>query len=123
MNSKTAHQLGEWLQQHPEVTMERMTGKHEHGCRRFRYAGIVLTYYQQTGAVLLQGLGMGCGVKFEKLNCKTCQGKPKLIQALNYMYRQGGKRMADKHGKQPANRVDYHRQLDKRLRERRVERG
>ena len=121
MNSKTANQLGNWLREHPEVTMERMGGKDEHGCRRFRYAGLVVTYYT-TGTVLLQGSGIG-SVRFEKLNCKTCQGKPKLIQALNYMYRQGGKRMADKHGKQPTNRVDYHRQLDKRLRERRAKSG
>ena len=105
--------INPWLAEHPKVNAEPMTGSHEGGGMRFRYGGFVVNWYA-TGSVTFQGPGVGT-VIFKQLNCKECRGRPKVIQALNYMVRQ-----ADKRAQQPSNRVDYHRKLDRRLREARA---
>jgi hypothetical protein len=65
---------------------------------------------------MVQGVGVGSLV-FKHLNCKTCQQKPVIIQALEYMVRQ-----VEKHAallaKKPEDRLALHRRLDQKLRDR-----
>jgi hypothetical protein len=121
--------VGDFLAAHPGVTHQKLGN----GDFRYRYGHLTCTWYH-TGTVLVQGVGVG-NLVFKHLNCPTCQGQPKIIQALNWMVRQADKKVrlgdvVDHAGRVgrlnevlkragSKERTEYHRDLDKRIRERR----
>lgn len=93
MKLKHEDEVRKWLNAHPAVSLQDLrssTQKTHESALRFRYKGLVLTYYS-TGTVLLQGKRIG-QVVFKGLHCKSCQRKPLVIQGLNYLLKQGDKR-------------------------------
>jgi hypothetical protein len=117
--------VGQWLAHHPDVKSSKLNTGHERGFR-YRYGHLVVTWYH-TGSVLVQGNGVG-NLVFKQANCKSCQGKPKIIQALNWMVAQVERRAAlgaKKAGRRGTtdpikkDRALYHKDLDRRIRERR----
>jgi hypothetical protein len=118
MTDRERAMVAQWLAGRKAVMAEPLPGRSEKGGMRYRYLGLVVNWYH-TGTITLQGPGIGT-VTFQKLNCKSCQTQPKIIQALNYMVTQADKRAAMP---PPANQVDYHRKLDRRLRDMRKARA
>jgi len=105
--------VGDWLADHPEVIHEKSV-QNAHG--RYRYGFLTVTWYK-TGTVLVQGVGVG-NLVFNRLNCTTCQGQPKIIQALNWMVHQMNRKVKLGTAIKMVSQAERRRELDRRLRER-----
>jgi len=124
MSKKANRMVAEFLAKHRDIYHEPMG----HGDHRYRYGHLTLTWYH-TGTVLVQGIGIG-NLVFKQLNCKQCQGQPKILQALKFMVRQVEKKQSERTIEQTrkinatiqrrsdSKSIDYHRNLDRRIRER-----